>query len=62
MIGEAGFRNAVRLERGVGWVVVYRVAPIVERVEKGPTMWVHWGLREEGKPRGVLIEHRDDVD
>ena len=58
MIGEAGFRKAVRLERGVGRVVVY---PIAERVEKGPTMWVHWGLREEEKIRGVLVDHRDDV-
>jgi len=47
MIGEAGFRKAVWLERGVGWVVVYPVAPIAERVEKGPTMWGQWGLCEE---------------
>jgi len=33
VIGEAGFREAVRLERGVRWVVVDSVAPIVERVE-----------------------------
>ena len=44
MIGEAGFRKAVRLERGVGRVVVYYVAPIAERVEKGPTTWVQWDL------------------
>jgi hypothetical protein len=39
MIGEAGFRKAVQLERGVGRVVVYLIAPIAERMEKGPTMW-----------------------
>ena len=44
MIGEAGFRKAVRLERGVGWVVAYHVALIAERVEKGPTVWVQGGL------------------
>jgi len=38
MIGEAGFRKAVRLERGVGLVVVYSVAPFAERLEKGPNM------------------------
>ena len=62
MIGEAGFRNVVRLERSVGRVAVYPVAPIAEVVEKGPTIWVHWGLREEEKIQGVLVEHRDDVD
>ena len=62
MIGEAGFRKAVRLERGVGRMVVYHVAPIAERVEKGPTMWVEWGLCEEEEIRGVLVQHRDDVD
>jgi hypothetical protein len=62
MTGEAGFQNVVRLERSVGRVVVYPVAPIAEIEEKGPTIWVHWGLREEEKIRGVLVEHRDDVD
>ena len=38
MIGEVGFRKAVRLERGVGQVEVYPVAPVAERLEKGPTM------------------------
>jgi hypothetical protein len=33
MIAEVGFRKAVLLERGVGRVVVYPVAPISERVE-----------------------------
>jgi len=55
MGGEAGFRETVRLERGVGRVVVYPVALIAERVEKGPTMWVHWCLRKEKKIRGVLV-------
>jgi hypothetical protein len=55
MIGEAGFREAVRLERGVGLVVVYYVASIAEHVEKGPTMWVHWCLRKKKKIRGVLV-------
>ena len=62
MIGDAGFRKAVRLEWGVGRVVVYLVAPIAERVEKGPIMWVQWGLCEKEKLRGVLVQHRDDVD
>ncbi len=51
MIGEAGFREAVRLNRGVGRVVVYHVAAIAERVEEGPTMWVHWCLRKVTKIR-----------
>ncbi len=55
MIGEACFREAVRLERGVGRVVLYLVAPIAERVEEGPAMWVHWCLRKEKKIRGVLV-------
>ena len=62
MIGKAGFRSAVQLERGIGRVIVYSVALIAERVEKGPTIWVHWGLRQEEKIRGLLVEHRDDVD
>ena len=62
MIGEAGFRKAVLLERGVGWVVMDSIAPIAERVDWGPTMWVRWGLCEERKIRGVLVHHRDDVD
>ena len=62
MIGKAGFRNAVRLERGVGRMAVYPVASIAERVEKDTTIWVHWGLREEEKIRGVVVEHHDDVD
>ena len=49
MIGEAGFQEAVRLKRGVGRVLVYLVAPIAERGEKGPTMWVHSCLRKEKK-------------
>ena len=24
-------------------------------------MWVHWGLREENKIWGVLVEYSDDV-
>jgi len=36
MIGEAGFRKAVWLERGVGQITVYPIAPIAERQEKGP--------------------------
>ncbi len=61
MTGEAGFREAVCLERGVGRVVVYPIAPIAEHVEKGPTMWGQWGLCEEKKVRGVLVHHRNDV-
>ena len=62
MIGETGFRKAVRLERGVGRVVVYPVAPVAERLKKGPTMGGQWGLREEENIWGVLVQHRDDVD
>ncbi len=43
-------------------MVVYLVAPIVERLEKGPTMWGQWGLCEEEKIRKVLVQHRDAVD
>ncbi len=25
-------------------------------------MWVHWGLREEEEIRGMLVQHRNDVD
>jgi len=38
MFGEACFREAVRLGRSVGWVVVYLVSPSAERLEKSPTM------------------------
>ena len=62
MIWEAAFRKAVRLERGVRWVVVYSVAPIAECVDYGPTMWVHWGLYEEKQIRGVSVHRCDDVD
>ena len=62
IIGEADFRKAVRLERGVGRVVVYLVAPVAEHLEKGPTMGWQWGLREEEIIRGVLVQNRDDVD
>jgi hypothetical protein len=47
MIEKSGFRKAVRSKRGVGRVVVYLIAPVAERVEKGPTMWVHWCFRKE---------------
>jgi hypothetical protein len=43
-------------------VVVYPVAPIAERVEKGSTMWVHWCFHEEKKIRGVWVKHIGDVD
>jgi hypothetical protein len=54
MIGEAGFRKAVRLERGVGRVVVYPAPPVAERMEKGPTMGgggngVSVGMRKFGE-------------
>ena len=55
MIGEAGFRKAVRLERGVGRVVVYLIATVAERREKGPTIGGQWGLRVEETIRGVLV-------
>ena len=61
MIGDAGFRKAVRLERAVGRMMMYLVAPIAERLEKGPTMWGQWGLSEEEIIQGVLVQHRDDV-
>ena len=61
MIGKEGFRKAVRLERGVGRMVVYPLAPTAERVEKGLTMWMHWCLCKEKKIRGVLVQHCDDV-
>ena len=61
MAGEVGFREADQLERGVGRVVVYPIAPIAEHMEKGPTMWGQWGLCEEKKVRAVLVQHRDDV-
>ena len=42
--------------------MVYPIAPITERLKKGPTLWGQWGLCEEEKIRGVLVQHRDDVD
>ncbi len=62
MIREAGFRKAVRLERGVGRMMVYPITLIAERLEKGPTMWWLWGFCEEEKIRGVVVQHRNDVD
>ena len=61
MIWEAGFTKAVRLERGVGRMIVYPVAPIAERLEKGPTMWGQRCFCEEEKIRGVVVHHRNDV-
>ncbi len=61
MTGEAGFWEAVRLERGVGRVVVYHVAPIAKHMEEGPTMWGQWGLCEEKTVRGVLVQHCRNV-
>ena len=58
---EAGFREAARLGRGIGRMVVCFVAPIVERVQQGPTMWVHWGLCDEEIIRRMSVHHRDDV-
>ena len=54
MIGEVGFWKTARLKWGVGWVVVYHVAPIAERLEKGPAMWGQWGLCEGGENPGSV--------
>jgi hypothetical protein len=62
MIREAGFRKAVRPERGAGKMMVYPLAPIAERLEKGPTMWGQWGFCEEEKILGVVVQYRNDVD
>ena len=62
MLGEAGFRKAILLERSVGMMMVYHVAPIVECVAKGLTMLGHRGFCEKEKARGVLVQHRNDVD
>jgi hypothetical protein len=39
MIREAGFRKAIRMERGVGRIIMYPIAPVAERLEKGNNMW-----------------------
>ncbi len=59
---EAGFRKAVRLERGVSRMTVYPIAPIAERLEKGPTMWGQRGFCGEKEIRVVVVQHRNDVD
>jgi hypothetical protein len=51
VIGEVGFRKAVRLRRGVEKMVMCFVAPIAERVEEGPTVWVQMRLCEEEEVR-----------
>jgi hypothetical protein len=55
VLGEAGFWKAVRLERSVGEMMVYSIAPIAERLAKSPTMWGQRGFCEEEKIRGVLV-------
>ncbi len=62
MFREAGFRKAVRLQRGVCRMMVYPIASVAERLEKGPTMWRQRGFCEEEKIRGVVVQHRNDVD
>ena len=62
MFGEAGFRKAVGLERGVGWSMVYPIAPIAECMKKGPVVWGQRSFCEKKKVRGVLAQHRNDVD
>ncbi len=39
VVGETGFRKAVKLERGVGRSMVYPIAPIAECMKKGPDVW-----------------------
>jgi hypothetical protein len=55
VVGEAGFWKVVRLERSVGRMIVYPIAPIAESLAKGPTMWVQRGFREEEEIRGVVV-------
>jgi hypothetical protein len=55
VIGEAGFWKAVRLERSVGRMTVYPIAPIAECLAKGPTVWGQRGFCEEDKIRGVVV-------
>jgi hypothetical protein len=62
MLGKAGFRKALRLERGVDRSMMYPIASIAECMEKGPTMWGQRGFCEEEKVREMLIQHRNDVD
>jgi hypothetical protein len=62
VFGEAGFRKAVRLERGVGRSMVYAIAPIAECMKKGPVVWGQRSFCEKQKIRGVLVHHRNDVD
>ena len=62
VLGEAGFWKAVRLERSVGRMVAYSISPIADCLAKGPTMWRQRGFCEEEKIRGLLVQHRNDVD
>ena len=62
MFGEAGFRKAVRLESGVGRSMVYPIVHIAECIKKGPVVWGQRSFCEEQKVRGVLVQHRNDVD
>jgi hypothetical protein len=62
VIGDAGFSMAVRLEQIVGGMRVHPIAPFAECMAKGPTMWGQRGFCEEEKIRGVVVQHRNDVD
>ena len=62
VLGKAGLRNVLRLERSVGRSMAYLIALVAECLAKGPTMWGQRGFREEEKVRVVLVHQRNDVD
>jgi hypothetical protein len=62
VIGEASFWKAVRLERSVGRMMMYPIAPIAEGPASGPTTWGQRSFCEEEKIRGVVVQHRNDID
>jgi hypothetical protein len=62
VLGGAGFRKALRLKGSVGRSMVYPIAPISACLTKGPTMWGKQIFCEKEKVRGVLVQHRNDID
>ncbi len=55
LMGARCDRGRGLLERSVGKMMLYPVAPIAECMAKGPTTWGQRGFCKEEKIRGVVV-------